>query len=142
MKVYTTTRITTEAEAKALPDGTHVFIHPEDHMAPGDAPLVLVKGEDDMFEDWRGDYLSAADIVPSTALIEREVREQHHIAPGTVRPGIGGGTMLVTDHGPESALHERMVWSTDWEKMSEEQEAEHRRKAMEAILPDLMSDDR
>lgn len=121
MKIYVPTKITTEAEAEALPEGTHVVIRDEDLTESGDAPLIWVKEDDGVFVDWQGHSLTPSEIVPITALVEHEVHEREVRAQGEIGPGIGGGgKMLYTDFGKRQPLHERTVWTTEWKK-SEDQ---------------------
>ena len=62
MKIYVPTKITTEAEAEALPHGTKVF-H-DDMSAPTTVPYLYVKREDGSFVDWQGHILYLEEFVP------------------------------------------------------------------------------
>ena len=123
MKIYAPTKITTEAEAEALPEGTLVVIRDEDLTEYGDAPLIWVKEGDGMFVDWQGRALAPSKIVPITALVAHEVHERVERAYGATGPGLLGGTMLHTDYSgqiPDQAFHERMVWSTEWKRAEDQ----------------------
>lgn len=122
MKIYVPMKITTEAEAEALPEGTHVVIRDEDLTESGDAPLIWVKEDDGVFVDWQGHALTPSEIVPITALVEHEVYGRVDRSHGYTTTGlIDNGKMLVINPmHPDAQPHERMVWSTEWKK-SEEQ---------------------
>lgn len=75
MKIYIPTEITTEAEAEALAHGTKVF-H-EDMSLRTPVPYLYVKRGDGSFVGWKGDILYLDEIVPCTALVEREVSVEY-----------------------------------------------------------------
>lgn len=115
MKIYVPTKITTEAEAEALPEGITVLATSESEPAP----FAYTK-HNGVFVDWQGHSLTPSEIVPTTALVEHEVYGRVDRAYGAVTPGLLGGATLVTGFGGDEAPHERMVWSTEWKK-SEDQ---------------------
>lgn len=118
MKIYIPTRITTEAEAEALPEGTLVVVRDEDLTEYGDSPLIYVK-DDGVFSDWQGHHLTSSEIVPITALVEHEVEGRTERAYGAIGPGLLGGTALHTGFGGDQEPHERKVWSTEWKRSEE-----------------------
>ena len=119
MKIYVPTPITTEAEAEALPAGTHVVIRDEDLTTLDDSPLIYVKSKDGVFEDWQGYYLMPSEIVPVTALVEREVRMEYSTEESERRWGFDGvydTPEMVRQEGWKGTVRERAV--TEWRDLA------------------------